>query len=82
MTDFARLSESEQGMWLNWLIAQEQLRRAAISGESILTPQLFWQNKSHEIDFVVSHTTFVEVKRGACNPLGFLGSSSNFLEKS
>lgn len=64
LDDFSLLSNAEQGMWLEWLVAQELLRRSSISGEDILEPQKFWQNKTHEIDFVVSPKEFIEVKRG------------------
>jgi len=61
--DFLALTEQEQGMWYEWLIAQEIMRRNAILGNEILAPLAFWQNDNHEIDFVTTNK-FIEVKRG------------------
>ncbi|MCK4870081.1 MAG: ATP-binding protein, partial [Gammaproteobacteria bacterium] len=69
--DFLSLPEMTQGIWLEWLVAQELVRRAAIAGEDILSPLAFWQNDKHELDFVVHNREFIEVKRGRCNPLEF-----------
>ena len=69
--DFLLLSEIEQGIWYEWLVAQELLRRAAISGKEILAPLAFWQTKQHEIDFVVSPTELIEVKRGSVFAIDF-----------
>lgn len=69
--DFLALPPTIQGMWHEWLVAQELLRRSAIRGEEILEPLAFWQNKEHEIDFVAGDEEFIEVKRGNCSPLEF-----------
>ncbi|MCL5260989.1 MAG: AAA family ATPase [Gammaproteobacteria bacterium] len=69
--DFLQLSEVEQGMWHEWLVAQELLRRTAITGDELLAPLKFWQNKNHEIDFVAANENFIEVKRGNCDALEF-----------
>jgi predicted AAA+ superfamily ATPase len=69
--DFRRLPEPTQGMWYEWLVAQELLRRSAIQGEEILMPLSYWHNKEHEIDFVDSQQGFIEIKRGKCSPLEF-----------
>lgn len=58
-------------MWFEWLIAQELLRRSSIRGDDLLAPQSFWQNKDHEIDYVDSALSYIEVKRGKCSPLEF-----------
>lgn len=71
VNDFLTLPETTQGIWYEWLIAQELLRRAAIRGEEILAPLSFWQNKEHEIDFVSPIDGFIEVKRGGSSPLEF-----------
>ncbi len=76
--DFIKLSEQEQGVWYEWLIAQELLRRAAIEGGNILEPLAFWQNKSHELDFVRAGTEYIEVKRGGCSPLEFAWFAHQF----
>jgi len=62
--DFCELSLGEQGAWYEWLVAQDLLRRSAIKGQEILAPLAFWQDKNHEIDFVLSKDHFIEVKRG------------------
>jgi predicted AAA+ superfamily ATPase len=62
--DFSALTSDEQGVWYEWLVGQELLRRSAIRGEEILAPLAFWQNKNHEIDFVLSKEHLLEVKRG------------------
>jgi predicted AAA+ superfamily ATPase len=69
--DFLALPNTAQGMWYEWLIAQELARRAAIRGEEILAPLAFWQNKEHEIDFVSPVDGFLEIKRGGCSPIEF-----------
>jgi len=71
VNDFLALPEKIQGLWYEWLVAQELLRRASINGESILAPLAFWQNKEHEIDFVDVRSGFIEVKRGSCSALEF-----------
>lgn len=69
--DFDMLPETTQGMWYEWLVAQELLRRSAIRGEEILAPFSFWQNKDHEIDFIAQSEKFIEVKHGKSSPLEF-----------
>lgn len=78
---FLKISNEEQGMWYEWLIAQEMLRRNAIAGEHILLPLLFWQNQKYELDFVESANHFIEVKRGACSPLEFAWFRHQFPHK-
>lgn len=81
VADFKSLPEQEQGQWLEWLIAQELLRRSAIEGREILSPQAFWQNDKHEIDFVVSTDNWLEVKRGSCSSLEFSWFAKQFPSK-
>lgn len=69
--NFLKLSLPDQGMWYEWLIAQEIFRRSAIQGEHILEPLSFWQSQNHEIDFVLNSQEFVEVKLGKSSPLEF-----------
>lgn len=69
--DFSLLNEAEQGIWYEWLVAQELQRRRAIKGDTNLDPLGFWQNKKHEIDFYKPTEYCVEVKRGKCSALEF-----------
>ena len=69
--DFNSLDTQEKGVWYEWLIAQEISRRQAIEGTDILSPLAFWQNKNHELDFVVDENKFIEVKSGKCTALEF-----------
>lgn len=71
IADFNQLSAAKQGIWYEWLIAQELQRRAAIKGDDILAPLAFWQTNAHEIDFVASSSEYIEVKRGAALALEF-----------
>ncbi len=71
LSDFFALPEKEQGMWYEWLVAQEISRRLAIAGQEILAPLAFWQDKNHEIDFVMSNKHFLEIKRGQTSALEF-----------
>lgn len=76
--DFFALPAQEQGMWYEWLVAQELSRRAAIQGEHILEPLAFWQNNQHEIDFVTPMETFIEVKRGLASITEFAWFAQQF----
>lgn len=69
LADFETLSPQEQGMWYEWLVAQELARRTAIEGRGVLEPLGFWQNQKHEIDFVISPDHLLEVKRGQSSAL-------------
>lgn len=68
--DFLNLSSEEQGMWLEWLVAQELQRRDAFD-KIVLQPLKFWQSKQHEIDFVTSTEAYIEVKRSKCSSFEF-----------
>jgi predicted AAA+ superfamily ATPase len=78
LDDFAALTADEQGMWYEWLVSQELLRRNAIKGGEILAPLAFWQDKNHEIDFVLSEKELLEVKRGRSSMLEFNWFSNQF----
>lgn len=69
--DFLALPLKDQGIWYEWLIAQELLRRASITNANILAPQAFWQSKENEIDFVAPDNQWIEVKKGRASALDF-----------
>lgn len=71
VADFHDLPAHVQGRWLEWLVAQEVWRRAAIRGDEIPENLHYWQGGRHEIDFVLGPDLFVEVKRGRTSPLEF-----------
>lgn len=79
--DFFALPEKQQGAWYEWLVAQEINRRAAINGQEILAPLAFYQDKNHEIDFIMSREHFLEVKRGQASALEFTWFSKQFPHK-
>lgn len=76
--DFQNLPEKEQGIWYEWLVAQEILRRNSIQGTHLLAPLAFWQNKNHELDFVTAGKKYIEVKRGQTSPLEFSWFAKQF----
>lgn len=78
IAEFLTLSTDEQGMFYEWLVAQEIMRRKAIQGETILEPLAFYQDKNHEIDFVSDSKTLIEVKRGQTSPLEFTWFAKKF----
>ena len=71
VADYEALPDEVQGRLVEWAVAQEFWRRAAIRGDE--TPELmhFWQSRSHELDFVLSPDAFLEVVRGAAGPTEF-----------
>jgi len=69
--DLLGLPESEQGVLIEWVVAQEFWRRAASRGDEMPELMHFWQGGGHEIDFVVDDEFFVEVKRGRVTPVEF-----------
>lgn len=71
VADFRALSPQTQARWLEWLVAQELWRRAAVRGDEFPELSLHWKSKHHELDFVVDLETFIEVKRGHATPLDF-----------
>ena len=76
--DFCALDQPRQGVWHEWLVAQDLWRRAAIAGAGSPENLLHWRSKTNEIDFVVPPTGFVEVKRGRSSPLDFAWFSRVF----
>ena len=71
IADFNSLSPQTQGVWYEWVVAQELWRRAAIRGDESPEQMAYWRSSDHEIDFVVNKESFIEVKRGACSPMEF-----------
>ena len=69
--EFTALPDQDQARLLEWLVAQELWRRAAIRGEEMPELMHFWQSKTHELDFVLDRGSFIEVKRGRSNPVEF-----------
>ncbi len=69
--DFHALGAVDQGGLIEWLVAQELFRRAALRGEEFPEVMSFWQSGEHELDFVLAPDHFVEVKRGRTGPLDF-----------
>ena len=69
--DYLELPADVQAAWMEWAVAQECWRRAALRGED--SPELmhYWQGGSHELDFVLGSAEFLEVKRGRTGPLDF-----------
>ncbi len=78
--DFYSLSEAEQGLWYEWLVAQELQRRRVLRKDVFLEPLAFWQNKEHELDFYDTKEHFIEVKRGNCIALEFAWFARQFKE--
>lgn len=76
--DFLRLSCQEQGLWYEWLVAQELNRQNALLYNKILEPLNFWQSREHEIDFVNNGSEFIEVKRGKSSRLNFAWFEKSF----
>jgi predicted AAA+ superfamily ATPase len=71
VADFRNLPPTRQGVWYEWLIAQELWRRSAIAGEEMPEQLLHWRSKEHELDFVASPGHYLEVKRGRASPVEF-----------
>lgn len=67
-----------QGRWLEWLVAQELWRRAAIRGDP--TPEILphWRGGDHEIDFVAGQDLFIEVTRGRASPIEYAWFQKTF----
>ncbi len=75
VAELMQLPGEEKGKRMEWLVAQELWRRAAIAGEDTPEQQYFWRNDEHEIDFVVFENKkprFIEVKSGKANASEFL----------
>jgi predicted AAA+ superfamily ATPase len=76
--DYFALSPGEQGGLLEWLVAQELWRRAAIQNVEMPEIMSHWNSKTHELDFVQSPDRFIEVKRGTVSPHEFSWFGSTF----
>jgi uncharacterized protein len=70
-SDVHSLKPQDQAVLLEWAVAQECWRRAALRGDEIPEKMNFWQSANHEVDFVLSPTELLEVKRGKSGPLEF-----------
>lgn len=76
--EYLSLPENKQGAILEWTVAQECWRRAAIRGDEIPESMNFWQGGDHELDFVLNPESFLEVKRGKTSPLDFAWFPASF----
>ncbi len=70
VAEFLSMSPSTQGVWMEWLAAQELARRRAIRGDEDPQRLPYWSQEGHEIDFV-DKEFHVEVKRGKTSPIDF-----------
>ncbi len=71
VADFLALAPEAQGMWWEWLVAQEIHRRQALAFSDLPEYFYYWRNSEHEIDFVNFQNQFIEVKRGGSSALEF-----------
>jgi len=71
IADFQALSFEEQAKFLEWLVAQEIWRKAAIAGTDMPEIQYFWQSNKAELDFRLREDMWLEVKRGKVSPSEF-----------
>lgn len=79
IADFENLSPQEQGVWWEWLVAQELWRREALRAAEPPVSLDYWQADQREIDFVTAGgREFYEVKRGSASPLDFTWFSTRF----
>ncbi len=69
--DIHALRPQDHAVLIEWAVAQECWRRAALRGDEIPEKMNFWQSANHEIDFVLSPTELLEIKRGKSGPLDF-----------
>lgn len=68
--DFSAMAPERQAVWLEWAVAQELHRRAALAGATEPERLPYWQGGDHEIDFVLPDAC-IEVKRGSATALDF-----------
>ncbi len=68
--DFEKVPLDLKGKWIEWLVAQELWRRAALAGADTPEQQSFWKNDEHEVDFVFEDR-FIEVKLNLAQPSDF-----------
>lgn len=76
--DFHNLSPEEQACLMEWTVAQEVWRRAAVRGDELPEEMAFWRSKTNEIDFVTEQDAYIEVKRGRTNPVEFAWFPKSF----
>ncbi len=76
--EFEDLAPDLQGVFMEWLVAQEIWRRSVLAGRSNPEAMGFWASKEHEIDFVTPDKEFIEVKRGKAGPMDFSWFSRTF----
>lgn len=70
--EFEALPAPEQAKLMEWMVAQELFRRAALHQPRWEETIGFWQSAEHEIDFVVPETEeMIEVKLGKAGPMDF-----------
>lgn len=81
MHEYEALSESDQGLFLEWLVAQEIWRRSVLQGVENPEAFGFWSSEGHEIGFVTPGGEFIEVKRGRAGPLDFTWFPQIFSKK-
>jgi predicted AAA+ superfamily ATPase len=76
--DYLALPDGAQGALMEWAVAQECWRRAALRGDEMPELMHYWQGGDHEIDFVLGPDEFLEVKRGRTGPLDFAWFPKSF----
>lgn len=76
--DYLALPDGAQGALMEWAVAQECWRRAALRGDEMPELMHYWQGGDHEIDFVLGPEAFLEVKRGRTGPLDFAWFPKSF----
>jgi len=57
VSEFRSLTPQCQGAWLEWAVAQELWRRAAVAGEDFPERMYYWQGGGHELDFVLAQVS-------------------------
>ena len=76
--EFQALSAASRAVLVEWLVAQELVRRASYNGERDPTKLGFWASKEHEIDFVAPDGELYEVKLGQASSIEFAWFKKTF----
>lgn len=76
--EFEKLPSELQGIFIEWLVAQEIWRRGVLADQGRQEAISFWSSKEHEIDFVSPDLKFIEAKKGPANPFEFSWFSKIF----
>jgi predicted AAA+ superfamily ATPase len=76
--DYLALPEDAQAALLEWAVAQECWRRAAVRGDEMPELMHYWQDGNHELDFVLGPAEFLEANRGRTGPLDFAWFPKSF----